>query len=789
MTQSILITDDHKTHTQGINTPNGLPLDNGPQYTMSQPFGNSTPLQPVQGMPGRAYHSSTNLAAMSGSNYWSNPAITSTMGQSTTASITPRNLSRPASPSGHLGPKKKRKSSGGVHKLPANLMMTRADLEPISIPSGTTSATQAMNSIVSPETAALQFDPNVQFGQGSHNYSITNPPTPSGMPSSRDSKPTDSNSYFFSAPNSAHASRAASPTSFTRPQMTNTFQPSQNQMAAPSNPQFMGMQYSGEDQQQPTPIVLKVRPDKGPLSGNIEVVVLGKHFHRNLEVVFGDSKATTTTFWNSDTLVCLLPPCVRAGPVPVTFVISGRQHSPPSVSLAPMFTYVDDSQQRLFELAIQLQCAAQMGPGVDHYGYAQNILATHGSQNGFPGGQGAAFNGNVLSRGNAEDLLMAIINKVDLIDSPFPPNYDIQRDDGASMISLACSLGFDKVVAGLLARGAHPDLFDRSGYTPLMFASMHGHASIARRLVLRGADTSLRNYQGQTAAELASSPEVRQFVRHRRHYRSASAGTPYFRSRANSAASTRSMWGPPSSGASSTMYTTEDESVMDSEAEEVETVAPITHHPNPSRRTSGVALRSRRNSGAELVQNAQIFPVNNLGLSYGTASSIAMLSALRDQFTAQINALQQNLPNMQDQLDQLEHNFPAFSRRISSLVPTRRPASPRADSPTADAPPPYHEACPDGVDNGFDTKPPELFTTIAESSRNASVATLRPVPQTKALRQRSFTGRSVTIGETSPTGEEAAQLRRLRQEKLIAAKHDRNLWLIWVSQLSKFSFF
>ncbi|QDS76961.1 hypothetical protein FKW77_005367 [Venturia effusa] len=775
MTQSILITDDHKTHTQGMPVPNGLPTDTVAQYTLSQSFGDSTPMQPV-GLPGRAYHSSTNLAAMGGSSYWSNPAITNAMGQNTAASMTPRNLSRPASPSGHIGPKKKRKSSGGVHKLPANLTMTPANLEPISIPSGTTSATQAMNSMVSPENAALSFDPNVAFGQGNQNYSMTNPPTPKGISSNRDSKPPENNGYFFSAPNSAHASRAASPTSFVRPQLTNTFQPPQNQLGTPINPPFMGLQYNAEDQQQPTPIVLKVRPDKGPISGNIEVVVLGKHFHRNLEVVFGDSKATTTTFWNADTLVCLLPPCNRAGPVPVTFMISGRQHSPPSVSISPMFTYVDDSQQRLFELAIQLQCAAQMGPGVDHYGYAQNILATHGSQHGFSAGQGTTFNGNVLSRGNAEELLLAIINKVDLIDSPYAPNYDIQRENGASMISLASSLGFDKLVAGLLARGAHPDLIDNGGYTPLMFASMHGHASIARRLVLRGADTSLRNLQGQTAAELASSPEVLQFVRHRRHYRSASAGTPYFRSRTNSAASTRSMWGPPSSGASSTMYTTEDESAVDSDAEEVETVVPVARHSNTSRRPSGLAVRSRRNSDAKHVRNAQGFLTDDLVSPYGAASSIAMLSALRDQFTAQINAMQQNLPNMQDHW---EHNFPAFTRRISSLVPTRRPVSPRADSSTVDAPPPYHEACPDGVDNDFDTKPPELYTTMAESSRHISDRTAQSVNRIEAVRQRSFTGRTVTIGKTSPTGEEAAQLRRLREEKLITTKHDRNLWYIW----------
>lgn len=781
MTQSILITDDHKTHTQGMSTPSGLPLGDGSQYGMS--FGNSTPLQPV-GLPGRAYHSSTNLAAMVGSSYWSTLATTNAMGQSTTTSMTPRNLSRPASPSGHTGPKKKRKGSGGIHKLPANLMMTRADLEPVTIPPGATSAVQAMNPIVSPDNVALQFDPNIQFGQANQNYSITNPPTPNGMTSNRDNKPADNNSYFFSAPNSAHASRAASPTSFARPQMATTYQPSQTQMAAPVNAPFIGMQFNAEDQQQPAPTVHKLTPDHGPISGNIEVVILGKHFHRNLEVMFGENTATTTTFWNSDTLVCLLPPCVRPGSVPVTFVTPGRQYSSPSVSSPPMFTYDDDTKQQLFELAIQMQCAAQMGPGADHWSFAQNILAAHGPQNGFSGGQGGNFNGNVLGRGSAEDLLMGIINKVDLIDSPFTPNYDTQRDNGASMISLACSLGFEKVVAGLLARGADPDLVDDGGYTPLMFAAMHGHTAIVRRLILRGADTNLRNRRTQTAAELASSPEVRNFVRHRRHYRSVSAGTSYIRSRANSAASTRSLWGPPSSGASSTMYSTEDESAVDSDHEETETVAPVDHQIDVSHRPNGVPLRSRRNSDVKLAQKSQVLPASDLALPYGPASSIAMLSALRDQFTAQINALQQNLPNMQDQW---EHNFPSISRRISSLVPTRRPASPRADSPTADAPPPYHEACPGGVHNDFDTKPPELFTTAGESSRNTSVVTVRPTVQPKALRQRSFTGRTITIGKTSPTGEEAAQLRRLREEKLITAKHDRNLWYIWVRQLTNVS--
>ena len=54
---------------------------------------------------------------------------------------------------------------------------------------------------------------------------------------------------------------------------------------------------------------------------------------------------------------------------------------------------------------------------------------------------------------------------------------------------------------------------------------------------------------------------------------------------------------------------------------------------------------------------------------YGTASTIAMFSALRDQLTAQINALQQNLPSMQFSDLLQEQNLLALGRRISLLVP------------------------------------------------------------------------------------------------------------------------
>jgi hypothetical protein len=230
------------------------------------------------------------------------------------------------------------------------------------------------------------------------------------------------------------------------------------------------------------------------------------------------------------------------------------------------------------------------------------------------------------------------------------------------------------------------------------------------------------------------------------------------------------------------MYSTEDESAVDgSDEEDVEIIAPMPLSALASRRQSLAALQSRRESEISPAASTAVLPASAINGETATASTIAMFSALRDQITAQINALQQNLPSMQFSDLLQEQNFPALGRRFSSLVPMRRDTPARSDSPSSDPPPPYHEACPDGVDNDFDTKPPEVF--IAESSRSTSLATIRAqstMQSTSTVRQRLATSK-ITIGKTSPTDEEAAELRRIRQEKLTPAKYDKNLWSIWVS--------
>ena len=61
----------------------------------------------------------------------------------------------------------------------------------------------------------------------------------------------------------------------------------------------------------------------------------------------------------------------------------------------------------------------------------------------------------------------------------------------------------------LLAAGAPVGPADDRGRTALMIAAGRGHAAIAARLIIAGADRAARDKQGKTAANLAANDEVR----------------------------------------------------------------------------------------------------------------------------------------------------------------------------------------------------------------------------------------------------------------------------------------
>jgi hypothetical protein len=118
---------------------------------------------------------------------------------------------------------------------------------------------------------------------------------------------------------------------------------------APGHFAGQARQLSGE-----APTINRLIPAEGPLQGGVEITVLGSGFYPGLTCMFGDVAAVPTHCWSPTTMVCVLPPSSQAGVVSVTF----REHPynafvPTSFPGKP-FTYVDDTDRALMELALQV---------------------------------------------------------------------------------------------------------------------------------------------------------------------------------------------------------------------------------------------------------------------------------------------------------------------------------------------------------------------------------------------------------------------------------------------------
>ncbi|KNE69071.1 hypothetical protein AMAG_13941 [Allomyces macrogynus ATCC 38327] len=126
------------------------------------------------------------------------------------------------------------------------------------------------------------------------------------------------------------------------------------------------------------PKIDRVIPAEGPVHGGIEVTVLGSGFNESLTVQFGDALATSTTYWSPNTLVCVLPPAAQPGTVPVTI----KQVHDLGLSTGQetvTFTYRDESDRALLELALTL-IGLNLNGNVDNpHSIASRIVATYSS--------------------------------------------------------------------------------------------------------------------------------------------------------------------------------------------------------------------------------------------------------------------------------------------------------------------------------------------------------------------------------------------------------------------------
>ena len=133
------------------------------------------------------------------------------------------------------------------------------------------------------------------------------------------------------------------------------------------------------------PRITHLIPGEGPVHGGIEVTVLGENFVQDLTCVFGDNAAVPTHFWSSSTLVAVLPPSANPGPVVVS--IKGVPLTVEPGNGLQLFTYKDDSDRSLLELALQVVGLKMTGRLEDAAAVAMRIVGNS------PSGAGASSAG------------------------------------------------------------------------------------------------------------------------------------------------------------------------------------------------------------------------------------------------------------------------------------------------------------------------------------------------------------------------------------------------------------
>ncbi|KJZ75606.1 hypothetical protein HIM_05069 [Hirsutella minnesotensis 3608] len=805
MSQPIMITDDHKTHP--ISQPNQQPGASDRASSATRSASSESPSQPPA-TEANSFSASAHNGVPQGSQALSTSTRTTPiMG---TSPVPTRGKARAQSPSQAGRKAKKRKPEPSTTRVPKGLVMTRLETSPAPGPHNNAH----MSSATSPFTPTSGPFPHMEsmLGQNGGQQLFPNGSTTPGT--------TDHGAFFtrsasmdnlalaqlYSAPPSTHPSRAPSP---------NGLRNGVGMPHIPFAPALTGNLYTMPmNQPRSLPMIHKIIPNEGPKIGGIEVTVLGQSFFQGLEVWFGEQKATTTTFWGDASLVCLLPPSPVAGAVAVTLrsqSASGSQTFPMAKE-PPIFKYIDDNEDKIIRTALSVLGHKMSGQMLDVSELARRILNEGSSAWGAAPPAGPSAGGpsyNQASHGqHLESQLLTCLDLIDLDDSSHRTRLDLSRSTGHTMLHLACSLGYHRMVAALLARGANPDARDRGGFTPLHMAAIHDQPEIARRLMINGADPTMRSLSGLTAADVAQSrPVLRAIRQSQRHVRSFSSSS--FHSRASSsAASLRSLWEP------LTPALAHEPDSIHSGTESPEYTSGDFEDEDPDENSSAqMRRRSRAGQSADGIDAL----VGDLGVERDVMSSpTTQFAAFKDQIQQQLHQFQQTmavhlqslaqmpaLPGMPVLPDyQAYLQPPPFVRRMQQLMPGSGPRpdpqegeASRLDSRWWDimsymqshsvAPPAYEDLF--GRQDLKDTKQESALRATAEAEADIKCAVIyeeQPAQVATASGTRDTTSDVLKIGRKNAiTREQQEQFLLAHERKLKKLSSDRNLFFIWIPLL------
>lgn len=817
ITNSIMITDDHKTHappappapgpspslpdgTQlpGVGVfPSGPVVDSGKSSTSSQQS-SATDLQGLQQQFNSQYQLPSGPFAMS---------------QNPTASSTSRSLSRQTSPNDFQGPMSKRRKHSNSGRLPSELTMTKLENAQSSTSVSSTSALNNDSPFSAPRGFASSVERPFVTASAMSGQFANGPPTPNSgdnnpffNPTSQQQQSLDSfiQQQLMSAPNSAQPSRPGTPGPSTR---SNYQEQNISHPLGPNTSSTIWPHLTNAGNRLPS-VIHKLVPAEGSITGGTEVTLLGSGFYPGMEVVFGDTLATTTTFWGDKCLNCLTPPALQPGMVAVVF----KHEHPTFGQLQPpqplmpkqqqFFRYVDDRELQMYRLALGI-LGQKLGSQADAFQTAQQIMGSDpksifGLQKDFQGGSGGGHQRQVPgleSQGKLSDMdskMLTYLEFVDLDDSPRPPKYNSRCTTGQTLLHFAASLGLTRFVAGLLARGANPDVQDNTGNTPMHFAALNGHAHIVNRLRLAGANVNTRSIRGFIPADIASTlPAHQAALVPTQHHRSRSVGSlASSRRRQSSSASLHSLW-ESSSG-------TFDEAIDDSDNLEEDDSDDLEF--TVSRRSS-----MHQDAPAPLANVEQPPPADDAR----PFSPPAALVAWRNQLQAQINQFQQSVANAFPNLPALppmpalpDYQAHPMMRRITNLVP-HRPSTARSakegwwdlltgnSAPNATELPSYDELYPQQDEHNEEAVARLKKSSMLQAATDAALdqhfeaqaSTQASTSRTVSINPEQDDLKDIRIGRSVISREQQKHLREQQAQRMKGLGSDRNLYFIWIPLL------
>lgn len=236
------------------------------------------------------------------------------------------------------------------------------------------------------------------------------------------------------------------------------------------------------------PTIQKIIPAQGPIRGGIEVTLLGFNFRPGLNVKFGLKNSLATHCWSESTMVTYLPPAAAPGQVLVSF--ETLEHVIPANQLL-VFTYTDDTDRQLIELALQIVGLKMNGKLEDAKNIAKRIVGS--DDPALPGSQPEVNQASKDWYDNAhkavekltksdlatEDVLISFLLLVDLPNCPIIiPNWQLCNNEGHSLLHLATLKNYTQLIRFLVTHGCKIDNRDNQGLTPLFYAAMCGNRDL-----------------------------------------------------------------------------------------------------------------------------------------------------------------------------------------------------------------------------------------------------------------------------------------------------------------------